>query len=593
MAEYITPDQPGDEFAEILDTMIASIQATWPDWRPNSANLDYQILYTLAQQAASDRISFSSALTSIFRWFGLNLVPDGQPQAAVAATGTVAVVPGTGADGQTIPAGTTYGIQVAGDVIGFEVASDQTFANPAVTLTGVPVTADRGGTVGNDLSGAMIQVDSLGYVASVTLEDPTSGGVDAEDDPTYLDRLASLLQLQAPRPITPDNFAVMARSYVLGVERAVAIDGYDPNDHATYDPDDPATWKERYVTVSAVDADGADVGSSVRSDIDVLFNGSAALGIRAKREVNFVVAVVASTYTPVSVTWAGVAWPTWAPSDVEAQGNAALAAYLSSAQWGQPTFGEARAWENTREVTIDGLYAVLRGVEGLRNVTSLTFGESGGTDDFSADSITAGLWALDAGGGTISVAGGVLDPSSTAFKAMYRTDIWLRNPDVWWKLTTAGTVTAGSWSAVGTRIDALNRISANLDAASGQFRVRKTDAGVGSTLGTPASVTVATGTTYYLRCTISANTVTGRLYSTPPPGGTVIATVTHTLTGGDITKFGSNVYGSPGIVTTPASAAETYDDFVATGTQGSGAMTLRGSPGPVLTQAGTISGTVV
>lgn len=379
MADYLEPPIEGDPTAKYA-TIVAYLQSVWPGWQPPTghANLDDQIAIAVADLSASDEQTFSAASTDAFRWFGLNLVPDGQPEEAVAATSTVTIVPGTGAALQTIPAGTTYGIAVAGDLVGFEVVSDQTFASPAVNLTAVDVVADRTGTVGNDLTGALQQVDSLGFVASVTFEAPTSGGLDEEPTPTFLDRLRALLQLQAPRPIIPDNFAVMARN-IAGVERAVAIDGYDPADHASYDPADPSTWKERFVTVSAIDAAGEDVGATIRGQIDTYFNGDATLGIRGKRETNFKVVVAAPTYTTIDVMWTAVAWPTWAPADVRAAGNAALSSYLSPSIWGQPTFGEQRGWENLRQVTIDGLYAVLRSVEGLRNVTALTFRIAGGS----------------------------------------------------------------------------------------------------------------------------------------------------------------------------------------------------------------------
>jgi uncharacterized phage protein gp47/JayE len=62
---------------------------------------------------------------------------------------------------------------------------------------------------------------------TVTLDAPTAGGVDAESDADYLDRLHELLTLLAPRPILPNDFAVLART-VAGVGRATAIDLYNP-----------------------------------------------------------------------------------------------------------------------------------------------------------------------------------------------------------------------------------------------------------------------------------------------------------------------------------------------------------------------------
>lgn len=374
MAEYVAP--PVEQSAsEIYADLVAAMQAAFPGWQPNAASPDTQILLLVATVGASNGQTASSALTAVFRWLGLYLVPGAQPEDAVAATGTV-LITFTDTAAHTIDAGTTYGVQLSDRVLGFELVDDLVHASGTATEAGVPVIAAEDGTAGNGQTGALIQVDSLGYVASVVLEAETDGGVDEEDPDVYLDRLRSKLQRQAPRPITRPDFAEFPKD-IAGVERAVAIDGYDPADHASYNPDDPATWKERYVTVAAVDAAGEDVETSIRTAIDVMFNGSEALGVVGLREVNFVVVVVAPTYTTIDVNFTFVPWTTWAPADVTDRAEAAVAEYLSPAQWGNPdSFGEGRGWENLTTVTADGLYAVLRGVEGLRNVSALTFRKS-------------------------------------------------------------------------------------------------------------------------------------------------------------------------------------------------------------------------
>jgi hypothetical protein len=589
MADYIEPPlqaEPGVKYEE----MVAELQTRWPDWTPADANLEVQILLAVANLSASDEQTASGALTSIFRWFGQNLVPEGQPEEAVAASGTITVTLNENPSGVTIPAGTTYGVDVGEEaLLGFEVVLDQNIAPGVLTATGIPVIAGSEGAIGNDLTGALVQVDTLGFVASVVFDTPTSGGVDAEEDDVYLDRLRSLLQLQAPRPIIPNDFSIMARS-VPGVERATTIDGYDPNDHATYNASVPSTWKERVVAVSVIDADGEDPGTTIRTAVDVLFNGSAVLGIPARREVNFVVSVVAPTYTPIDVAFTALAWPTWNPSDVEAAAEAAVTEYLQPYLWGQTGGSDARGWENAPQVTIDGLYAVLSGVEGLRNVTSLTFGESGYTDDFSVNTIGSGAWLFDTGSGTLAVSGGQLVPSSTAAKELYRTQLF-ENGRLSFKFVTGASV-AGSpmWSVRLKRLDATNDIRIRVTPSA--MTIRKLDANVDTQLATTA-VTVGTAATRWVKGYIVGNLITAELWTTDPAlGGSPATSLTYTLAGADATKFGTGIFGALGFRVVPAGTDERYDSVVAGGLQGGSPVTLIGAPGPVLTRPGVINGTV-
>lgn len=404
MSEYIDPPLEQDP-AEILADLVDAMQAAYPGWEPVPSALDYQLLSLVASVGAATNQTASSMLTSAFRWFGLYLVPDAQPEDAVAATGQVTIT-FTDTAAHTIDAGTTYGVQLADQILGFQLVDDLDHAAGTNTEAGVDVVADTPGTIGNGQTGELVQVDSLGYVESVEFEAATDGGVDAEDDPTYLDRLRGKLRLQAPRPIVPPDFAAFPLD-VPGVWRAVAIDGYDPADHASYDPDDPGTWKERYVTVAVIDVDGEDPGAAVRTEVDTLFNGDASAGILAKREVNFVVPVEVPTYTTFDVTWTGVAWPQYAPADVEAAGDAAVSAFLAPSAWGNPgVTGEARGWENVRQLTVDGLYAALRAVPGMRNVSSVTFRK--GASAFASTAVT-----LDGSPGPVLTRPGVISGTVT------------------------------------------------------------------------------------------------------------------------------------------------------------------------------------
>ena len=66
-------------------------------------------------------------------------------------------------------------------------------------------------------------IDGVDLITVTTAQ----GGQDPEDDDAYLDRVTILLQLLAPRPILPDDHALLAIQ-IPGVGRASAIDLYIP-----------------------------------------------------------------------------------------------------------------------------------------------------------------------------------------------------------------------------------------------------------------------------------------------------------------------------------------------------------------------------
>ena len=100
----------------------------------------------------------------------------------------------------------------------------------------------------NDLTEPPELIDALDYVDSIVLDGATDGGVDAEEDADYLDRLRDELQLSAPRPILPHDFEVLARRVSLvwaGPSRSTATTRCD----STYN-------NERMITLVGIDEDG-------------------------------------------------------------------------------------------------------------------------------------------------------------------------------------------------------------------------------------------------------------------------------------------------------------------------------------------------
>ena len=222
--------------------------------------------------------------------------------------------------GYTIPAGTVVGYPVSGDEQVFFTVVNAVTVAAGSTLTAdgeVVLRAVEPGTAANGLEGDTFQVvDSLAFVAGIESVDVSAGGADAESDSEYLDRLHAELQLLAPRPILAEDFATLARR-IAGVERSVAIDGYNPAD-ATFN-------NQRMVTVAVADEAGHGVSPTIKTAVDTY--------LQSLREVNFVVNVIDPTITTVDVTATIKVLPTYDTDTVIGAAEDALQDYLSPAAW--------------------------------------------------------------------------------------------------------------------------------------------------------------------------------------------------------------------------------------------------------------------
>jgi hypothetical protein len=211
----------------LADDAVDRLRSAMPGWEPADGNLEVWILQAVGRQVAELTAVAADVPAAIFRQFGTQLVGLA-PQSGARATLTSFW---TARDnlGYTIPAGTQVAHRVTGDdLIVLEVAADTTITPGATTLSGVLLQATDVGTAWNGVpTGPLELVDALSWVESVDASTVSAGGLDAETDDAYLARLADDLRLLTPRPILPDDFAVLARN-VTGVTRALAINGYDP-----------------------------------------------------------------------------------------------------------------------------------------------------------------------------------------------------------------------------------------------------------------------------------------------------------------------------------------------------------------------------
>lgn len=354
MAGYIEPPletDPDELAADALDFITDNVTG----WVPREGHLEVWLITVLARMVALSRDVASAVPTSLFRFFGLTLLNLPAVDAAPAKTAST----WTMVDdlGYTIPAGTLVAFRTAGDeLIPFTVDEDVTVP-PGETVTNageVILSAVDYGTAANGIAaGAMEMIDALAYVESVVATSAfTAGGVDAESDEDYLDRLREELQLTSPRPILPPDFAVLARR-VAGVHRAVSIDGYNP-DTDTFE-------NARTITVAAVDEDGVAIGAGVKTEVEDL--------LEAMREINWEVFVEDPDFTTIDVTFTAQSKAGYVAADVEAAAVAAVTEYLSPARWGGGD-QDPPVWENTDTVRYLEIAAVINAVEGVDFITT-------------------------------------------------------------------------------------------------------------------------------------------------------------------------------------------------------------------------------
>lgn len=391
--EFDFEDDPEEWVQRALDALALA----FPGWQPNEAHLEVALVEELARIAAESAQVATDVPAAIFQAFGEKLVGLA-PKVGVAATAEARVTM-VDAAGYTLPAGTVVAFRTAeGEYELWRTLDD------AVALTGTAIApditleADDVGTARNGLPVAtsLELVDSYAFVESIELTTASAGGVDAETDEEYLDRLADELTLLTPTPILAEDFALLARR-TEGVHRALAINGYNPADQTLNN--------ERMVTVVGLEADGDGVAQAVEDTMR--------LALDALREVNFVVNSTDPTHTRVDVVFEAVAEKGYVAADVEAAAEAAVAAFLDPATWGDTSAeGEPPVWEKVDRVRLYEVAAVLNAVDGLNHVTLLTLGLNGGAQA-AADVVLSGIAPLPSrvgAGGTSTVAGTVVAP---------------------------------------------------------------------------------------------------------------------------------------------------------------------------------------
>ena len=337
-----TTTDPDVLAASALDDLMTRI----PGWVPREGHLEVAMIEVFSRLVAENRDVASAVPASIFRYFGTSLMGIPPVDAASAlARSTWTVVNDLG---YTIDAGTLVGYQLASDRQAYFRTVDPVTIAPGQTTTAsgeVLLRAISPGAAYNGLpAGPVRLVDALAFVSTVTATETTAGGIDAETAEAYLDRLRQELRLLTPRPIVPNDFAVLARR-IAGVDRSIAIDGYNPA-NGTYD-------NERMVTVALADVLGNPVPDTVRAEVEAY--------LEAQREVNFVVHTIGPRYTTVDVAATLKALPGFDIETVRAAAIQTLRDYL-----------DPKSWDWSVVVRKNELISILDRVEGVQYVDAVT-----------------------------------------------------------------------------------------------------------------------------------------------------------------------------------------------------------------------------
>ena len=366
----------------LYDDAVATLRALKPGWEPAEGSLDTWILRAAARLASELRDVAADVPAAILRTYGREVfqLPALEPARATVATSWTAIDNA----GHTIPAGTQFTLRdAAGALWAFRTQAEATITAGLTSVSGVLAEAVLPGAASSGLAGTPELIDALAWIAGVALDEPaTSGGSDGETDSEYLSRLSRLLQIQSDVPILPEDFETLALT-VTGVGRALAVDGYDP--------DDDTTGNERTIAVFVTDPAGANCSGGVRAAVAAL--------LESRREANFVVKAASPTRTTINVTFTAKALAGYDTATVEAAAESAVAEYLSPALWGAQVLQGDAPWREMTHVRFLEIASVINAVEGVNYITALTV--NGGAADIALHS-PAGLPAAGTIAGTIT-----------------------------------------------------------------------------------------------------------------------------------------------------------------------------------------------
>lgn len=333
---------------QLADAAVTALQARWPGWEPSDGDMEVIQLEVLAPMAADAVVVAASVPDAIFRQYGLTMfgLSYREPTPAVGQA-TIWAVDDLGyrSDGP---------IEFALESVAFTTDTEVEIPAGETTIV-VPVTCSVSGAIGNNLMGSGSQMSSFQWVDSILVDPQTQGGVDAESDSAYQDRLRDRLQLQATTLVNGRDFEYMALSQP-DVGRALALVGTN-----------------RSVTVAITDVDGQPLLQANKDAVAALYD--------EYRQVNTTYSVIDPTYTDVDVAFSIETLDSYEAGEVLGRAIQALTDWLDPANWGKPmslNVDTQAVWLQSSVVRRSEAIRVVS-VPGVRWVQTLTI--DGGTTD--------------------------------------------------------------------------------------------------------------------------------------------------------------------------------------------------------------------
>jgi Baseplate J-like protein len=350
--------------AEAIETLEVAIEG----WEGAPGSPEVWLTKAFARIAATVFDLASIVSREAFKTFGETIV--GVPPILAAPATATSTWKVTDALGHKIPDGTLVSIAVSGDetqafrTVGDVVIPPESDESEAGEVL---LEAVNAGEAASGLTATPVLLSSLSFVnpGGITLTGATSGGVDAEDEDTYLSRLTEELQTLTLSAVIPRDYEILARR-VAGVARATALDNYDADAEESEVP--------LVVTVAVVDADGEALSEGVKEGVQELLEGRSLSNVKTF--------VIDPSYTVVDVKAEVVVLPGYDQSTVLAAVEERLSTYLNPAHWGLPfgisDTGSSAGWVNETTLYRNELLSEIDRVAGVARVVDVELAEGEG-----------------------------------------------------------------------------------------------------------------------------------------------------------------------------------------------------------------------
>jgi hypothetical protein len=335
--------------ADLADLAIGYLQAQWPGWMPNDADLETIQIEALSLPASDLANQAAQMPLAALIAFGTKLL--GQPYGTGAPATTTVTFTMADSAGYTVPAGSQveidgFAFQTTADLI---VAVGQTSGHAVVSST---ISTAQANGLGHAISPISVPAWVVALAVSGGL---TSGGADPQSDQDYANQISRDRLLTSKALVTLIDYEFTALDQP-GIGRAKAEYG----------------TSVRNITVYLTDTNGNACSTTVKNDLLALYQSP------STRCVNAIPAVADPTYTTINVTYAVVSNVGTDPTNLVTMCNAAIADELSPLGWGVPSSGDPQAqvttWLNETTVHINRIVSVIGRIAGVNYVSSCQIG---------------------------------------------------------------------------------------------------------------------------------------------------------------------------------------------------------------------------